>query len=164
MSVSKKALERLSDSQLEKYILPDSKYITQAKVYAFEILKKRNRTFSPKEEERFAELIIVNSSDKTSESRFRTNITLSPFLITLGIIEVILFFTSITNLLIDVRGGRALAGSVALIGFIIFFFVLAIEQYVLRTYRFKKEGIWIVEFIILFGIAVFVGITGLSIG
>lgn len=92
------------------------------------------------------------------------NIIVSPFLIVIGLFEMLLLFMSINFLLIDNNGGNALGGVIALFGFIIFLVVLIIEQSILRAQKFKKENIWIVEAIILIGIFIYLYVFGFSVG
>ena len=58
MSVKKSALEAKSDKELELYLKENSKFVPQAKIYAFEILQTRGRIFSDEEREEIAKLII----------------------------------------------------------------------------------------------------------
>ncbi len=91
-------------------------------------------------------------------------IKLTPFLIVLGILEILLLFMSLYYSFIDNNGGRALAGAIAFIGLIIFFFILIVEQLIISYAKFEKENIWIIESIILILIAIWIYFNGISIG
>lgn len=78
--VKKKELEKLSDHALEKYILPQSRFVSEAIEYAFEILKERGRTFTETESEQILNLIhskqiIETESDLLKRNGFDKNIT-----------------------------------------------------------------------------------------
>ncbi|WP_292010993.1 hypothetical protein [Chryseobacterium sp.] len=60
MSVNKNILEKLSSEELEKYIQSDSRFVSMAVIYAFEILQSRGRTLTPEEQERYNALIAEN--------------------------------------------------------------------------------------------------------
>lgn len=64
MSVNKGVLEKKSDQELIQYILPQSKFVDDAKIYAFEILTSRGYEFSPEEIERNQELINAQTERK----------------------------------------------------------------------------------------------------
>lgn len=64
MSVDKRILEKQSNQELEQYILPQSKRVDDAKIYAFEILKSRGYEFSPEQMERNQELINTKTERK----------------------------------------------------------------------------------------------------
>jgi len=70
MSVNKKLLEAKSNQELEEYIKPESKFVPEAKLYAYEILKARSREFSDEETARIVLLI--------EEENTRKNFTLHP--------------------------------------------------------------------------------------
>ncbi|MFA7687116.1 MAG: hypothetical protein WCY25_04540 [Moheibacter sp.] len=91
-------------------------------------------------------------------------IKLTPFLIVLGILEILLLFMSIYYSFIDNNGGGALGGAIAFIGLIIFFFILIVEQLIISYAKFEKENIWIIESIILILIAIWIYFNGISIG
>ncbi|NIK92744.1 hypothetical protein GZ212_11330 [Mangrovimonas sp. CR14] len=92
-------------------------------------------------------------------------IIITPFLIVIGILEVLLFFMAFYYLLIDNNGGKALGGTIAFIGFILFFIILVIEQSILINRKeIKKQSIWIIETIILICLAIYICINGISIG
>ena len=61
MSVKKSALEKLSDKELEKYIAEGNKFVPEANIYAYEILKHRGRSFNELETKRILCLIEENS-------------------------------------------------------------------------------------------------------
>lgn len=92
------------------------------------------------------------------------NLTITPFLIVIGIIEIFLFFMSFYYLLIDNNGGKALGGAIALIGFIIFIFILGAEQLIVRNKKFSKENIWLIESVILILAVIYLYFNGISIG
>lgn len=64
MSVSKRLLESKSDQELEQYIKPESKFVVEAQMYAYEILKSRGREFTNEESER---IISLTNQKKTEE-------------------------------------------------------------------------------------------------
>lgn len=70
MSVNKSILEKKSNKELEQYILPQSEWTDDSKIYAFDILKSRGYEFSPEEMERNQKLI-----DAKTE---RKNVTIHP--------------------------------------------------------------------------------------
>lgn len=82
MSVNKGVLEQKSTQELEQYILPESKFIDDAKVYAFEILKSRGREFSNEEIER--NNILKNSKTEAKKSITHPNYKKSAELIYLS--------------------------------------------------------------------------------
>ena len=55
--INRKVLEKLSDYELEKYIKPESRFVSEAIQYAFDILRKRGRIFSEDETEQIQHLI-----------------------------------------------------------------------------------------------------------
>lgn len=89
--VKRSVLEKLSDSELEKYVSPTSRYVADAVEIAYDILKKRNREFS--EEERNAIESLIHDKRKQEEEelveknpefqKFDDNITLDPNTISL---------------------------------------------------------------------------------
>lgn len=58
MSVNKRLLEQKSNHQLEKYIEVGNRYVPEANLHAYEILKTRGREFTDEEKER------ITSSNK----------------------------------------------------------------------------------------------------
>jgi hypothetical protein len=64
MSVSKRLLESKSDQELEQYIKTESKFVVEAQIYAYEILKSRGREFTDEESER---IISLTTQKKTKE-------------------------------------------------------------------------------------------------
>lgn len=64
MSVNKGVLEKKSDQELVQYILPQSTFVDEAKMYAFDILKSRGYEFSPEEIERNQKLINTKTERK----------------------------------------------------------------------------------------------------
>lgn len=91
-------------------------------------------------------------------------LTITPFLIVIGALEILLLMMSIYFLLIENNGGGALGGAIALIGFIIFIIILAIEQSILNFKKFNKENVWFVESVILILVAIYIYLNGISIG
>ena len=65
--VKRKALEKLSNIELEKYIKPESRFVADAIEIAYEILKSRGRTFTEKENEQIQSLI---QTKKDSEPKY----------------------------------------------------------------------------------------------
>lgn len=55
--VNKNVISKLSDRELEKYIESDSRSVSDAVKYAYEILQERGRTFTPSETELIEALI-----------------------------------------------------------------------------------------------------------
>jgi hypothetical protein len=67
MTVKKSVLEAKSNQELEEYIKEGNRFVPEAKIYAYEILKSRGREFSEVETERFLRLIAeVNKSKETT--------------------------------------------------------------------------------------------------
>lgn len=91
-------------------------------------------------------------------------ITTTPFFIVLGILDILLLILSINYLFIDNNYGKALGGTFTFFGFIIFFIVLKVEQYILRHIKFNRKYIWIIESIILIAGAIYLYFNGISIG
>lgn len=52
MSVNRKLLEEKSNHELKKYIEVGNRYVSDANMYAYEILKSRGRKFTDEENER----------------------------------------------------------------------------------------------------------------
>lgn len=71
---------------------------------------------------------------------------------------------SMNYLLIDNNGGKALGGTFAFIGFIIFFFIIGAEQSIIKSNKIRKENIWIFETLILIIAAIYIYFNGISIG
>lgn len=67
MSVKKSALEKLSDKELEKYIVEGNKFVPEANIYAYEILKLRGREFNEIETQRIQSLFEENSKKNEIE-------------------------------------------------------------------------------------------------
>jgi hypothetical protein len=63
MSINKNTLQKMSSPELEKYVQPDSKFVPEAIIFAYEILQSRGREFSTEEMVRINSLI---STQKTS--------------------------------------------------------------------------------------------------
>ncbi|PRD57067.1 hypothetical protein [Sphingobacterium gobiense] len=62
MSVKKSVLEQKTNTELEKYIVPESRFVPEAIRYAFEILKSRGRHFSD-DEVKSIEWLIANKEE-----------------------------------------------------------------------------------------------------
>ncbi|KQR94182.1 hypothetical protein ASG01_15475 [Chryseobacterium sp. Leaf180] len=71
MSVNKRLLEQKSNQELEKYIEIGNRFVPQANLYAYEILKSRGREFTDEESERIMSLI--NKNNKNSETIIHKN-------------------------------------------------------------------------------------------
>ena len=52
MSVNKRLLEEKSNHELEKYIEVGNRYVLEANLHAYDILKSRGREFTDEENER----------------------------------------------------------------------------------------------------------------
>ena len=91
MSVNKRLLEQKSNQELEKYIEIGNRFVPQANLYAYEILKSRGREFTDEESERIMSLI--NKNNKNSETIIHKNHKKSADLIylsgALGIVNLI---------------------------------------------------------------------------
>lgn len=164
--VNKKTLEKLSDKELELYISSESRFVSEARIYAFEILKSRDYNFSKEQIE--IRDFLINEKNLITENTFKTNVTptiiLTPFIIVLGLLSLLLIFISINYLFIDNNGGNAMGGTFAFIGLIVIFFILSIEQTILKFQNFKKEDIWWIESLIILGFVIYIWINGFSIG
>jgi hypothetical protein len=64
MSVKKSVLETKSDRELEEYIKEGNRFIPEANILAFEILKSRGREFTDLETQRIMSLISENNKVK----------------------------------------------------------------------------------------------------
>lgn len=164
--VNKKILEKLSDKELEYYINPESKFVSEAKIFAFEILTSRNYSFSKEQIDTRDSLI--NEKKLIAENTLKTNvistIILTPFIIVFGLLSLLLIFISINYLFIDNNGGNAMAGTFAFSVLIVIFFILSIEQIILKFQNFKKENIWWIESLIILAFVIYIWINGFSIG
>lgn len=164
--VNKKILEKLSDKELELYISPESRFVPEARLYAFEILKSRNYQFS-KEQIELRDFLIKEKKLLT-EKIFKTNvpstIILTPFIIILGLLSLLLIFFSINYLFIHNNGGNGMGGTFAFIGLIVIFFILSVEQTILKFQNFKKENIWCIESLIILALVIYIWVNGFSIG
>ncbi|WP_374549242.1 hypothetical protein [Flavobacterium sp.] len=70
--VKRKVLEKLSDSELEKYLKPESRFVPEAIQFAYEILKERGKQFSEIETNRIENLINSKiESEKTNEPIYK---------------------------------------------------------------------------------------------
>lgn len=72
MSVNKRPLEKKSDQELEKYIEEGNRFVSEANIFAYEILKSRGREFTDEETQRIMSLkssdqdIIIHANHKNS--------------------------------------------------------------------------------------------------
>ena len=64
MNVKRSVLENKSDKELEAYIKQGNRFVPEANIYAYEILKARGREFSAEETERIQKLITEKSKPK----------------------------------------------------------------------------------------------------
>ena len=71
MSVNKRLLEEKSNQELEKYIEVGNRFVPEASLYAYEILKSRGREFTDEENIRITSL--TNKSDKKVENIIHPN-------------------------------------------------------------------------------------------
>lgn len=99
MSVNKRLLEQKSNQELEKYIEIGNRFVPQANLYAYEILKSRGREFTEEETERI--LSLVNENNKRNEIVIHKNHKKSADLIylsgLLGIANLIWTFEALDN-------------------------------------------------------------------
>ncbi|TDX83116.1 hypothetical protein [Epilithonimonas xixisoli] len=95
--VNRNVLKKLSDSELEKYLKEDSRFVPEAVQIAFEILEERGRIFSDEDTLRIKE-IILNKKDSQETEKIekqeigKDHITEDPNAIMLHSRGVILFF------------------------------------------------------------------------
>lgn len=72
MSVNKRLLEKKSDQELEKYIEEGNRFVPEANIFSYEILKSRGREFTDEETQRIMSLkkndqnIIIHPNHKNS--------------------------------------------------------------------------------------------------
>ena len=71
--VKKKALEKLSNIELEKYIKPESRFVSDAIEIAYEILKSRGRTFTEIENEQIQNLIQTKKDGEPKYDEINNN-------------------------------------------------------------------------------------------
>ena len=88
----------------------------------------------------------------------------TPFLIVFGIVEIILFFITINYLFIDNKGGMALAGTLALIAFVVILGILLLEQVIVNFAKINLKLLWFCEIILLIIMAIYILKNGISIG
>ena len=168
--VNKKILEKLSDKELELYITPESRFVSEAKVYAFEILKSRNYNFSTQQIDAIDSLIkhkestLIFQKQQQHQNKTKSKITLSPFIIIFGLFGVFLFFASINYLFINNEGGGSLGAVFTIIGLIITIFILVCEQQLLYYKNIRKQNVWWIESLIILSLVVYIYINGFSIG
>ena len=65
MSVNKGILEKKTNQELEQYIQAGNRFVPEANVYAYEILKSRGREFTNEETERI--MLLVNDKKENHE-------------------------------------------------------------------------------------------------
>jgi len=99
MSVNKRLLEQKSNQELEKYIDIGNRFVPQANLYAYEILKSRGREFTEEETERIMSL--TDENNKSNEIVIHKNHKKSADLIYLsgafGIGNLILTYETLDN-------------------------------------------------------------------
>lgn len=99
MSVNKRLLEEKSNQELEKYIEIGNRFVPEANIYAYEILKSRGREFTDEETERIKSLI--NQTNKKEEIIIHPNHKKSAELIyisgLLGIGNLIMTYENLDN-------------------------------------------------------------------
>lgn len=78
MNPKKSVIEKFIDKELEQYIKPESKYVSKAVQYAFEILQKRGRVFSNEEIDAINELLNRKRLQETRETKAEVEIFDSP--------------------------------------------------------------------------------------
>lgn len=92
MSVKKSVLETKTNTELEEYIKKDNRFVLEANIYAYEILKERGKVFTEEETENI--LFLIDNKNKASETIIHPNHTKAAQLIyisaALGIINMIL--------------------------------------------------------------------------
>ena len=71
--VKRKALEKLSNIELEKYIKPESRFVSDAIEIAYEILKSRGRTFTEIENEQIQNLIQTKKDGEPKYDEINNN-------------------------------------------------------------------------------------------
>jgi hypothetical protein len=138
MNVKRSVIEQKSNEELEKYILPDSRFVPEAIQYAYEILELRGRVFSAEEIE------IINALTKEEEQLpvHKNYIKSSNFFlasIPLGIINMLLmpeFFNS---------------GSDIFSGIITLLFLLGIGIFIRKGFDWMKYVLLVIMLIGFFG-------------
>lgn len=99
MSVNKRLLEEKTNQELEKYIEIGNRFVPQANIYAYEILKSRGRKFTDEETERIKSLI--DTTNKKEEIIVHPNHKKSAELIYisgfLGIVNIIWTYQTLDN-------------------------------------------------------------------
>jgi len=99
MSVDKKILEAKTNQELEDYIKPESKYVPEARIYAFEILQSRGRQLTEDEQQKCSAL--KNEESEHSEVFIHPNLKKAANLIylsgALGIANMIWTFEKFTS-------------------------------------------------------------------
>lgn len=85
----------------------------------------------------------------------------TPFLIVFGIAEIILLILAFNYLLIDNKGGMALAGALAFIGATATIILLILEQLIANKVT-NSKILWIVEIIIILIIGVYISNHGIT--
>lgn len=87
----------------------------------------------------------------------------TPFLIVFGIVEIILFFITINYLFIDNKGDMALAGTLALIAFVVILGILLLEQVIVNFAKINLKLLWFSEIILLIIMAIYILKNGIPI-
>ena len=92
MSVKKSVLEQKTNTELEKYIVPESRFVPEAIRYAFEILKSRGRHFSGDEVKSIEWLIATKEEveDKVVHENYIKASNLFLVSVGLGLINIFL--------------------------------------------------------------------------
>ena len=91
-------------------------------------------------------------------------LNLSPFLVVLGLLEIIFLIGGTYYTFIENNGGMALAGAIFFIGFIINSFILLIEQFILHQFQQQRNMIFFIESFLLFVGFIYFYANGISIG
>ncbi|WJS94320.1 hypothetical protein NYQ10_19740 [Flavobacterium johnsoniae] len=99
MAVKRSVLEQMSNSELEKYIKPETSFVPEATKIAFEILKTRGRDFSA-EELATINILIHKKEEKKIRPIHKNHIKSSNFIfisLAIGIINFFLFMIFTQN-------------------------------------------------------------------
>ena len=99
MSVNRKLLEKKSNQELEKYIVVGNRFVPDANLYAYEILKSRGREFTDEENERIK--LLTCNNDEKDKNIIHANHKKSADIIylsgVLGIVNLILSYETLYN-------------------------------------------------------------------
>ena len=71
--VKRKVLEKLSNTELEKYIKPESRFVFEAVEIAYDILKSRGRRFTETENEQIQNLIQTKKDSEPKYEEYKNN-------------------------------------------------------------------------------------------